>query len=178
MNDLTEETIKFRLMTEQDLDLFFRWLHDPLLVEVWLMNRPMEYEEVVRKYLPRIEGKTPITCFIITLEGNPVGYIQSYLWRNFPEESSLMTPEERNSATFDMFIGESALRGKGFGTRIVSKFLDEILFKKYQVDLCIGLTLVTNSRAIRSLEKAGFKRLRTQVFPKEPAPTVLMAFRK
>ena len=176
MKNMTRETIKFRLMTEQDLNLFFGWLQDPLLVEIWLMNRPMKYEEVVQKYLPRIEGKTPITCFIITVEGNPIGFIQSYLWRNFPEESSLMTPEERNSATFDMFIGESALRGRGLGTRIVSKFLDDILFKKYQVDLCIGLTLTTNPRAIRTLEKAGFKRSRTQVFPKEPAPCVLMAF--
>lgn len=178
MTKTVDENMKFRQMTVRDLDTFFEWLHDPLIIETWLLGKPPEYDEIKNKYIPRIEGKTPTTCYIITSDDHPVGYIQSYLWKDYPNDLSHLNLDEKDSASFDLFIGDSNFRGKNLGPIIVSNFLDNVLFKKYPVDLCIEAPLITNLRSIGMLEKAGFTRRRIAEFPDEPGPCLVMALRR
>jgi RimJ/RimL family protein N-acetyltransferase len=53
-----------------------------------------------------------------------------------------------------------------------------MLFKKHQIGLCIEAPLVTNSRSIRILEKAGFIELKIVKFPNEHEPLALKAFQR
>ena len=102
------------------------WLQRPHVRRWWSDHET--YEEVVEHYLPSIEGSEPTDHYIVFLDEQPVGFIETYLVSDHPDYAALVGVGE-GVAGVDLFIGEvEALIGQGLGTEIIGRFVEEIVF--------------------------------------------------
>jgi len=99
--------------------------------------------------------------FIITVDQKPVGHI--------------LIQKKKRKKHFEVYIaiGEKDFWGKGVGTEAMKKAC-RWFFKNRPKENALELeVLVNNPRAIRSYDKAGFKRVRI-IHNKKNTDTVLM----
>ena len=165
-----EPQIHFRPLAPGDLALMQRWLNNDFVAR-WWPGWP-SLAQVRAKYLPRIEGREPTKCFVFESAGEPLGYIQSYYIRDWPEYA--IGEEGANAAGIDLFIGEREHAYRGLGPHIIREFLRRVVFREYTVDSCIIGPAQNNHAAIRAYEKAGFRYLKTVSIPGELEPEYLM----
>ena len=72
------DNIKFRPLGEQDLFQMRDWLNTDFVME-WYGKKPVTIEEVKGKYMPYILGEKPTKAYIIVINNEDAGYIQTYL---------------------------------------------------------------------------------------------------
>lgn len=151
-----ESNLKFRPIQFTDVPLIHRWFNAPHVMTFYSLRRWTE-QEVLNKLKPYILGKDPVYGFIVTMNGNPIGYIQQYSVKDYPWPNQQL-PDEiiQNSAGFDMFIGEFHLIGKGLGKKIAFKFIEDYIWPKFRH--CILDPDVRNHRAIRCYETLNFRQ--------------------
>lgn len=130
------------------------WFNTPHVQEFYSLRRWKE-DEVREKLLPLIEGKIPLKGYVITLEGEPVGYIQSYAIRDYPWKD-LLIPEEivHSAAGLDLFIGDAKKTGKGLGKNALTLFLEEKIWPAY--DYCFADPDERNAASCALFLSAGF----------------------
>jgi aminoglycoside 6'-N-acetyltransferase len=147
--------ISIRKMMEEDLSLMGRWLSTEEVYEFYSNNgKPMSFEEVEDKYLPRIKGSGTVVPYIFQYGEHPSGYLQMYPIS--PDERKAWGyPEGTTVWGMDCFIGEPSLFNKGLGTRMVDLFTDHII-QEANPDYIVLDPSIKNKRAIRCYEKAGF----------------------
>lgn len=167
-----EDAITFRPLAAQDLPLMVGWLNTPHVRE-WWADDPRTLEEACAEYGPQLAGEDPTAGFIILLDAQPIGYIQTYRVADYPEHAAAMDVEE-GAAGVDLFIGEEAHVHRGRGAPILRAFLHTVVFAQPGVTSCIIDPVVTNTIAIRAYEKAGFRHLKTVTVPGEEQPEYLM----
>lgn len=151
--------VGFRLMIPADLPIMHEWLNQEF-VYAWYEKRPLSVEDVQAKFLPRITGEQPTKCFIITYDACPIGYIQTYRIIDYPEYNRQVGMGE-DVAGLDLFIGHPDYIHKGLGQHILTRFLDEVVFKMFGITGCCVGPEPLNTAAIRAYEKAGFRHLKT-----------------
>ena len=160
--------ITFGPLRENDLSLIHRWLNTPHVSQwysIFGISNPSR-NEVERKYMPRIRGTDPVDCYLILHDDIAIGMVQSYKIDDFPEEKTNFDLDQ-SCAGIDIFIGEENYIHRGLGSLIVSRFLRDIVFTKYNVDCCIVDPHANNEIAIKAYNKAGFKYLKTVWYKKE-----------
>jgi aminoglycoside 6'-N-acetyltransferase len=162
--------IGFRSLAPSDLDLLHRWLNNDFVAR-WWPGWP-SLAQVRARYQPRIEGREPTKCYIFEVEAAPLGFIQCYYIRDWPEYA--IGEEGANAAGIDLFIGERERAYRGLGPRIIREFLRGVVVREYRVDSCIIGPAQNNHAAIRAYEKAGFRYLKTVSIPGELEPEYLM----
>jgi RimJ/RimL family protein N-acetyltransferase len=167
------ERIGFRRMTTDELSLMHRWLCRPHVLEWWWGGVPPSYEAVAEKYGRRARGESPTQPFMILFAGTPIGYIQTYMIRDYPEYAALVDADD-DPAGVDLFIGEAEFLHKGLGSHIVRAFLRDVVFGAGDAMSCIIGPSEANTIAIRVYEKAGFRFLKTIPSANEPTPEYLM----
>ena len=163
--------IRFKKLRVRDLHQLHKWLNTPHVIE-WYTKKTSTLKEIETQYLPRISGKDPTKSFIITVDNNPIGYIQEYLVR---DDLELKRYVEENSAGLDLFIGDPAYLGQGLGSQILREFLKQVVFQQEGITSCIVDPAPDNPRMIETNEKVGFKHIITT--PK-PDPKYLMIIHK
>lgn len=163
----------FRKMAVDDLPLMHRWLNMEHLRDTYADGKAWTLEAVREKYLPRILGETPTTSYLIVHEGTPIGYVQTYLWRDYPEYSKHLELQ-KEAASLDVFIGEPDSLHRGMGAGILRRFVEEIVFADPEVESCVITPMESNTRALRAYEKAGFSHVRTMIHPDEDGPVYVM----
>ena len=86
------ERISFRPLAEADLPLLHRWLNTPHVSEWWKVNgkRNPDYAAVTGKFMPRIHGQEPVSCFLVLYDNRPVAFIESVRMENFPTEKAML----------------------------------------------------------------------------------------
>jgi aminoglycoside 6'-N-acetyltransferase len=97
------------------------------------------------------------TSCIIELAGEPVGFIQFYPWDAelaYLAKVGLSMP--KGSWGLDIFIGESALAGKGIGSRTV-RLLSDHLFADRGATAVALITEAGNGRAQAAYVRAGMR---------------------
>jgi RimJ/RimL family protein N-acetyltransferase len=146
-------SISFRPLRRSDFPLLQEWLSAPHVVAGW--HEPLDLGGVEAKYGPRIDGTEPTHVFIIEYTGRPVGWIQWYLWSDYPEHARQLGAE-RASAGIDLAIGEVALTGLGWGPIVIREFLRQIVFADPNVGVVITDPERGNLRSLRAFQKAGF----------------------
>jgi aminoglycoside 6'-N-acetyltransferase len=164
--------IEFRLLEEKDLKILQKWLNT-YHVNEWYDKGGSTYENVVKKYLPRINGDQPIHSFIIVCDAVDIGYIQTYRIDDYPEYRKYVKPEV-SSAGLDLFIGEKNFIHIGLGKQILLKFLTDYVFSINAVICCIIGPEPLNKIAISAYEKVGFVYYKTIQVPDEDEPEYLM----
>jgi aminoglycoside 6'-N-acetyltransferase len=166
----------FEKLTLADLPLMTRWLNEPV-VNYWFGRKPYTLEMVHEEYLPVITGEEPTLSMLIYAAQQPIGYIQSYRFADFPEHDQHVGAGE-NSAGIDLFIGEENFRHHGFGAVILQQFIRENVFDKKENERCFVDPEPENLSAIRMYEKCGFHYWRTLHVPGQPSPGIFMQLRR
>ena len=165
--------IDFRAITFADIALMLRWFNTPHVQEFYSL-RPWTEDEVLAQLTPYISGDKPVSGFIVLLDENPIGYVQSYKVSDYPwPNQNLPEGIVKTAAGMDLFIGEKDFFGKGLGQRIIQTFIETYVYPQYQY--CIVDPDIRNVPAIRCYEKLKFKE--HQIIDTEDAlqcPTKLM----
>ena len=160
--------IAFRPLAPEDLAQLFLWLIRPH-VSRWYAPAPGSFAEVEAKYGPRARGEPPVDAFIVRVDDRDAGYAQVYPVSAFPDYAAAIDGAA-GIAGIDLFIGELELVHRGLGTRIVQRFVEEIVFAREGVEACVAGPTEGDEEAIRVFEKAGFapwKRVQLEGKPPE-----------
>jgi aminoglycoside 6'-N-acetyltransferase len=153
--------INFRKLQISDLELIYDWFRKPEINKWYAEGKTWSFSDIEQKYLPRIQGKENTPGFIIEFDEIAVGFIQYYpltaaLPNSLTQENIIdYQIDLTKSAGIDLFIGETLLLGKGYGPQIIVKFLQTIVFKKY--DLVFIDPDKINTRAIKAYQRSGFQ---------------------
>lgn len=168
-----KKDIAFKKLELSDLILLHDWLNQPHVHEFYDKDKENSIEEVQKRYAPKVKGEKPTDCYFVLYEGTPVGYIQKYFVNAWPELGSYLQ-YDNSVVSVDLFIGDFKLFGKGFGSFMLSQFLNQVVFADPKVTRCMIGPEPSNKRAIRSYEKVGFKHVQTLVIGSETEPTYIM----
>ena len=147
-------SVAFRPLVRSDFPLLQEWLSAPHVSAWW--GDPLDLAAVDEKYGSRVDGTEPTHIFVIEHCGRRVGWIQWYLWCDYPEHA-LQLGAELASAGIDLAIGEHAMMGLGLGPIVIREFLREVVFARTRIDAVITDPAEANLRSLRAFEKAGFK---------------------
>jgi aminoglycoside 6'-N-acetyltransferase len=163
--------IGFRPVEHGDVPLLHRWRQEPHVQRWWYEDDDSEptLDVVAKNYGPDHDDAE--RRYIILLDDRPIGYIQSYLLADYPEYEALV---QEKGAGIDLFIGEPDVINKGIGTKVIQRFVEDVVFADPSIDTCIVDPEATNAAAIRAYEKAGFVAVRTIVVPNTPGPELIM----
>jgi RimJ/RimL family protein N-acetyltransferase len=156
--------IGFRPLTAGDLPLLYEWLQREH-VQRWWTDRET-YDEVVQHYLPAIEGSKPTDLYLILLDEQPAGFIQTYRVSDYPEYRELVAVED-GVAGVDLFVAELEQTGRGLGSKVLSRFVADIVFSDSEILACVADPDAENLASLRAFEKAGFRIVRRFVDPND-----------
>jgi len=147
--------VAFPPLREEDVFLVERWLQEDHVARWW--HEPVE--EAIEKRYAAIEGRRPTRQFLIELDGRPAGMIQTYLVRDHPEWQELVRAGD-DVAGVDLMIGEPDLVGHGFGPRVLTAFVQDVVFADPSTNAVVATVEEPNRRSWRAFEKAGFRHVR------------------
>lgn len=153
--DSLAERFSFRPLQMADLPMLHEWLARPHWTEWWGPAPTMA--EVEAEYGGWIKNPTQVQPHIALLDGQPFGYIQSYVamgsgggwWEGETD------PGVRG---IDQSIADASLLSRGLGTAMVKAWVAK-LFTDPQVTHIQTDPDPRNARAIRCYEKAGFRAM-------------------
>lgn len=159
-------TISFKPLKNDHLPLFFKWLEKPHVQVWWDPGVDLTPELLQEKYASYPDGyyvedgiKKPLRAFIVEIDHQPVAYVQLYNVHNYPAANNIAEVMLLvNCAGLDIFIGDEAYVGKGFGTAILRQFLKEFVDPKFEA--CLVDPDKNNIQAIRTYEKVGFRAMK------------------
>ncbi len=160
--------IGFRPLSRADLPAMLRWLSDPD-VSRWYGEGELSLESLERHYGPGIDGRDPVDQYIIRIEGRDAGYIQAYVIDDEPEYARQLEVE-RGAVGIDLFIGDSMIRGRGWGVLVLRAFVERIVFGTMRAPIAIIAPGPANERAIHVYAKAGFRWRKTVPIIDEESP--------
>lgn len=130
-------------------------------------------KQIEDKYIPYIQREKPLDSYIILCDGVKIGYVQTYLLKDYPEYDQLVQAGE-GAAALDLFIGEKEYVHKGLGTLIITELLKNIIFANPSIKKCIIGPEPKNIAAIKAYRKVGFKYIKTIQVPEEEEPEYIM----
>jgi len=130
-----------------------RWLAAPHVAVWW--NEPFDLASLEAKYGPRIDGSEPVYVYVIQFGGVPIGWIQWYRWRDFPEHAIRLGADDR-SAGIDLAIGEVEMTGRGLGPAVIREFGTNYIFVNSDLGSIVADPSVRNLHSVSAFKKAGF----------------------
>lgn len=148
-----QSIISFRELGRSDFPLLQKWLAAPHVADWW--NERFDLASLEAKYGPAIDRSEPIHVYVIQRDGVPIGWIQWYRWRDFPEHA-IQVGADRMSAGIDLAIGEADMTGRGLGPAVIREFGTHYIFINSDVDAIVADPSASNTRSVSAFRKAGF----------------------
>lgn len=146
--------IRLREAVPADLELLRFWDSQPHVIAAD-PNDDWHWEEELLRKPPWRE------MLIAEADGKPIGFVQ--IIEPATEESHYWGEVEPNLRAIDIWIGEAAWLGKGYGTRIMKEAIARC-FKDPAVTAILVDPLASNVRAHRFYERLGFQFNGTRTF--------------
>jgi len=142
-----DQTIAFVAVDESHEPMLLGWLSQPHVRKWW--GDPQDELALIRE--DRTTGETK--GFIFSVDGEPAGYIQSWLPAQYECErwAKDLTPD---TPGIDIFVGPAEMTGKGVASRAIRAFVPQLFAgtaPRVIIDPDAG-----NIRALRAYAKAGF----------------------
>ena len=156
---VSNSLLTFRSLRRSDFPLLSEWLAQPHVEAWWCEGH--DASAVETRYGPAVDGADPTECFVVDLNGEPVGFIQRYLFDDNPrwQRALAVTGTPSSAAGIDYLIGSRELIGQGLGPAIIGQFVDELWTRYPSVPAVVVDVSQDNRRSWRALEKAGFHRI-------------------
>ncbi len=154
-----EQRIRFRALSLEDMPRMMAWLSDPD-VSPWYGEGELTIANLTSKYRGPVESTEPTRPFIVTIDGTDSGYIQAYVIDDYPDYARQMELPPGAVGT-DLFLGDPAIRGQGWGVPVLRAFHRRIVFGEMAATLAVVAPSPGNARAIHVYEGAGFRWLKT-----------------
>lgn len=158
--------LSFRRLDRSDFPRLLRWFSAPHVAAWW--NERLDLSGLEAKYGPGIDGVEPIYVFVVHIGHMPIGWIQWYRWRDFPEHAAQLGADAA-AAGIDLAIGEVDMTGRGLGPAVIRAFSTAHIFSHLDVAAIVADPAADNSRSLRAFSKAGFRSTGTVRFPREAA---------
>jgi aminoglycoside 6'-N-acetyltransferase len=149
--------ITFRLLEEEDLGLFGRWLADPD-VDRWFHTEDLSPEGIAAKYHPRIVGEEPVEQWLAVVDDREVAWLQTYpiAVEAGYQAACVGVGVAPEAGGIDYAVGPASDRGRSLGPEVIRAFVTDIVFGRHDwPEVCAG-PHPDNTRSLRALEKAGF----------------------
>ncbi len=140
--------MKLRPAAIEDLPLLKRWDSQPHVIAATGDNDFFDWETE----LPRSVDWREL--LIAELDGRPIGFVQ--IIDPAREETHYWGDAEENLRAIDIWIGEAADLGKGYGTQMMRLALDRC-FSDQAVTAVLIDPLLSNVSARRFYERIGFR---------------------
>ena len=151
-------SIAFRPLAVDDLQQIFLWLIRPHVARGYA-KPPGSFTEAVAKYGPRAAAGNVVRAFIVNVDGKDLGYAQAYDVASFDDYAAKLD-REAGLVCMDLFLGELESLGHNVGSRVIDRFVKEIVFADPAPRACVAGPGEGNLAAIRAFEKSGFRRWR------------------
>jgi RimJ/RimL family protein N-acetyltransferase len=148
--------VALRPMTRGDLPHLVRWLNAEQVHRWYAVDGEPTPEWVTENYGPDIDGKTPVTFWVIEVNGRSIGFCQDYRISDQPDYA-LLTPDP-DAIGFDYAIGEPAFVGRGIGSRMAWVWLSSIPRRYPGATACFAAPDHRNAASLRMLAKVGFEQ--------------------
>jgi RimJ/RimL family protein N-acetyltransferase len=148
-------------------------LQRPHVHEWW--NDHTTLAEVVDHYGPSIDGGDPTDHYVVLLDGQPIGFVETYLIADYPDWEATVGGEP-GAVGVDLFVADPTLTGKGLGTRLLRQFVGEVALERPGATHCLADPDAANAASLRAFEKAGFRVVREFVDPDDQRPHALVRF--
>lgn len=159
--------IAFRpVETRRDLPDLLRWLADPD-VRPWYDEGELRSENIGARFAPEATTRK----YIIEIDGQPVGYIQTYRLGD-EEEYRRQVDVPPEAVAMDLFLGEPEFRNRGWGAEVLRACLERLVFGEMDAPLAMIAPDPENARAVLSYEKVGFRPVKkVYVVDEDPGNT-------
>jgi aminoglycoside 6'-N-acetyltransferase len=158
-NSARYRNLKFDPLEDKDLPVLYSWLQKPHIREFYHKKSLPDWEEMSADYRRRLSPDWPTRCYLSYAGLVPMGYIQAYRVADYPEYAAMIGEDQ--GISLDLFIGDLAFVGKGWGRLILLKFLNEIAFPLFQPEeICWIYHDKLNHRALSASRAAGFRSVR------------------
>jgi ribosomal protein S18 acetylase RimI-like enzyme len=151
--------ISFRRLELGDLPQMYTWL-GRAHVSKWYARAPSSFAEVAAKYSPRTAEDNVVQAFIVRIDRADAGYIQTYPVAEFADYAAALQCGD-GVAGVDLFLGDPWRLNRGVGTKVIRRFVDEVVFGRNGARACIAGPTQGDLASIRAFEKAGFARWKT-----------------
>lgn len=148
--------VALRPMTRGDLPHLVRWLNAEHVHRWYAVDGEPTPEWVAENYGPDIDGMTPVTFWVIEVNGRSIGFCQDYRISDEPDYA-LLTPDP-DAIGFDYAIGEPAFVGRGIGPRMAWVWLTSIPRRYPGATACFAAPDHRNAASLRMLAKVGFEQ--------------------
>ena len=146
----------FKKLTADDIPQLLVWFDEPHVNKWW---PTLSKDETIEHFLKRIRSKDTFG-YIVYLGTIPIGYIQYYYIDRTVEKAGSWLPElPAATVGTDQFIGEPQYIGKGYGTKLVTAFIEYLKEMEPYITTIIVDPEPENLAAIRCYEKVGFTRV-------------------
>jgi aminoglycoside 6'-N-acetyltransferase len=142
--------MRLRPARPSDLDLLLYWDSKPHVISATGDDGPFDWEAE----LPRQPEWREL--LIAEAEGRPIGVLQ--IIDPAEEETHYWGEVEPDLRAIDIWIGEQADLGRGYGTTMMHLALERC-FAEASVNAVLIDPLASNERACRFYERLGFKRI-------------------
>lgn len=134
--------------------MLHEWLSRPHVAEWW--GSPSEPADLAEEFGPSINGSASHRAYIVLVNEQPVGFMQSYVATAFHDEGWWRDEHDPGVRGIDQFLADADSLGRGVGTRMIRAFTAR-LFEDPSVTRIQTDPNPINGRAIRCYEKSGFR---------------------
>jgi aminoglycoside 6'-N-acetyltransferase len=150
--------IGFRPVEASDFPMLAAWLTEPH-VRKFYQKTSITLAEVALEYGPAVRGEEPTICHIAVSDGRPFAYLQCYRNTDYPKWVDII--DVSDGVSVDLFVGEPAYLGGGFGRAALSGYLRQIAFPLYAGETHAYIAHEpVNTAALRCSRAVGFRPLR------------------
>jgi len=146
------QRVRLRAIERSDIPTFLRWFNDPEVRQYLLMYLPMSEAQEERWFERQLESPDHVFGIEARVEDG---------WKIIGNCGLHRIDWKNRSADLGIVLGEKEFWGQGFGTDATRTLL-RFAFHELNLHRVTLLAYDFNPRAIRSYEKAGFRREGTE----------------
>ncbi len=166
---------EFRPLIKKDMKMLHEWLNTGNVLRYYAQN-PHTLGEIKQMYLKYVNGISKAVAYIIYTGKIPIGFIKSYLIKDYKAYSKRVELDD-NPGAFDLFIIDS-YQGRGIGGEVIKQFIIEKIFVNNSIEEIVIGPNHKNLNAIKAYEKIGFVFLKCVKIPLETEEEYLMIFKR
>lgn len=155
--------ISFKKITIEDANLLRSWIKSNEYTRHWYYYDKVPRLLTLKKKIEKILKESKTRAYIIMIDNNFIGYIQSYPVDGNGNWTKQVKVAE-NMVSIDYYIGDLNYIHKGLGKKIILEYIEQII-KKENYSVVMISPDPNNIVNCKCVEKCGFRYIKTVGIP-------------